>query len=127
MAIASFLAPAMGGAVYNFSEVQWGDCSIAVRIIGSLLGAPVLLVFIWFITIPFGLIAYCVCLAAKVSGVTNWLIWAVGGMLMGFVFGRYMAGFAQAPVILFSVSGTVIGLASSVALWEVWLFGQAER
>lgn len=127
MAVASFLAPAMGGAVYSFSEVQWGDCNIATRMIGSLLGAPVLLVFIWFITIPFGLITYGACLAAKMSGVTNRLIWATGGALTGLGFGWFMASFAQAPVILFSVSGTVIGLVSSMALWQVWQSGQAER
>jgi hypothetical protein len=119
--ITSVLAPWAGGAVYTFFAVDWRDTNIASRVLGSVVGSPILLFFVWFIVIPFGLLTYIVCFALRELNQTGRpLCWAVGGDVTGLAFGLFMTAFTCLPVGLMGADGAVVGVVMGMALQRLW-------
>ena len=126
MMVASVLAPAVGVAVLVFCTSDWPIWYFPLMFVGSLVFGVLALVFIWFVTVPFGLITYGLCVVARNVGVTNRLIWAFVGMLAGLGFGWSMSHSPDFPRALLCVSGSGIGLASGLVLWKLWHMDRAE-
>lgn len=120
MFIVSVLAPAMGGAVYTFWEADWHDAAIAFRFFGSLLGGFVLLAFVWFWSIPLGLVTCALCLALRRFEVTNRGLWGFGGAVLGLMIGWFIAIWAKMPLMVALSSGIPIGAVAGLALRDVW-------
>jgi hypothetical protein len=120
MMIASILAPAAGGVVYSFCYVDWHDAMLPTQVFASLLGGFLLLFFVWFLTIPLGLLSYVVCWSLCQANVRSTTIWVFGGAAVGLLFGQYMACWACVPVSLFLVSGPAIGSVTGWALRRIW-------
>lgn len=122
MFIAAVLAPAAGGAVYVFCHANWQHTTFVVRVFGSLMGGFVLLSFVWFATLPFGLLTSVLCFAVSRSGGTSRALWMIGGAGFGLLSGQMVAVWAHIPVIISLGSGVCIGAVSGVALREVWCY-----
>ena len=123
MFITAVLAPAAGGAVFAFCQVDWRDAMFISRLFGSLMGGFLLLWFVWFLTIPLGLLTSAPCFVFSRLGVKNRALWVIGGAAIGLLFGRFIAGWAHMPLIISLGSGAGIGAVSGLALREVWCAG----
>lgn len=121
MAVTSVLAPAAGAAVYTYGAADWKETPFLLQLAGSLVSGIFLLLFIWFITIPFGLFTYLVCRVAKTAGLTNRLVWNAGGTAIGLLFGLFMATWAPLPVGPNVMVGSIIGFGSSLVLTGIWM------
>lgn len=120
MFIVTVLAPAAGGAVYTFCEADWNETMMLVRLPGSLLGGFVLLAFVWFWTIPLGLLTCALCLTLRRLGVTNVGLWVLGGAALGLLFGCFIAVWSGMPFGMSMGSGICIGAVAGLALRQVW-------
>ena len=104
-----------------FLLVDGREINVFFRLIGSIVGGPILVIFIWFIVLPFGLVTYAMCLVANRAGFTYGPAWAAGGILIGSLFGHGIAHWSSTPdVLLLTVGGGVIGLLSGLALRRLW-------
>lgn len=126
MLIVSLLAPAVGGAVYTFCEADWHDTPLLVRLPGSVVGGFVLLAFIWFLTIPLGLLTSALCLALRQLGLAYRPLWLCGGLVVGGLMGQFFALWAQVPAPLTIGSGVPVGAVTGLALREVWCRDKGE-
>ncbi|MCR4415717.1 MAG: hypothetical protein NUV77_25165 [Thermoguttaceae bacterium] len=124
MLITAVLAPAAGGAVFAFCFADWHDAKLLSRLFGSLLGGFVLLSFIWFATVPVGLLTSLLCLAISRYGIRNRILWGTGGGAFGLLFGQFIADWAHMSLIISLASGVCIGAVSGLALREVWCSGK---
>jgi hypothetical protein len=120
MLIAAIVAPAVGGAIYTHETVGRG-APLPPTWGASLVGGCMLLLFIWFLTVPFGLFTYLLAALATRLGVVNRPNWMAGGAVLGLSFGFFIGLWSQSSVELMATSGTVIGLASGTVLREIWL------
>lgn len=80
-----------------------------------------LLFFIWFITVPFGLLTYGICAAAQKARIRSRWIWLVAGTLTGLAFGLLMVSWAHIPLTLMAIGGSFIGLSSGAILRRLWM------
>ncbi len=124
MAVVSFGAPGVGGALSTFLMADWGaDYPVILRVFASIFGAGFLLIFIWFITIPFGLLTYFFCqylLAMRVRGIVSWTL---GGAIIGAAFGFFMAHWAALPVPIHTAIGITVGIPAGWNLRGLWRDG----
>jgi hypothetical protein len=122
MLIVSALGPAIGGGIYNFTRVQWGNTDLLSRLVGSLVGGFVLLVFIAPITVAAGIITYGLCWLVTQKGDLNqtWL-WTLVGGAIGAAYGLFWADyFVHEQRILLAISGAILGLATGAILAIIW-------
>ena len=127
MTIVSVLAPAAGGALYSFWEADWHDAMLLVRVFGSLLGGFVLLAFVWFWTIPLGLLTFAVCWGLRDAHVKNTAVWALGGAALGLLVGQLVPLWANVQPTLFLTSGLPFGFMTGLALKGVWMRDSTDR
>jgi hypothetical protein len=120
MLVASILAPAMGGAAYSFFTCDWHNSMFLSRLLGSIVGGFALLVFVWFWTVPFGILTFCICWGLHEANVKHRILWAIGGAAVGWLFGLFMGTWAGVSISVFEWSGTVIGTAAGMMLREIW-------
>jgi hypothetical protein len=126
MFIVSFLAPAIIGGVYTFCEADWQNTAIVVRIFGSLVGGFVLLAFVWFLTIPLGLVTSALCLALRELGVRNRGLWWLGGTAIGSLVGWFLATWARLPLAVSLGSSMAVGALTGLMLRHVWVMAKEE-
>lgn len=124
MFIVSVFAPAMGGAVYTFTEAEWHGAMFIVRLFGSLLGGFVLLAFSWFWTIPLGLLTYVLCLVLRRCGMNSVGPWMLAGAAVGLLFGQFIALWAKISLMISAGSGVSIGVLTGLALRQIWCMGE---
>jgi hypothetical protein len=120
MFVVSVLSPALGGAIYNFFEVDWHDSGLLPRLAGSILGGFVLLAFIWFWTIPLGLVSYACCLALSKLALLSRTLWALGGLATGSAIGGFLGVSETMPLAISLSSGVAIGVGTGLWLRELW-------
>lgn len=121
MFVVSVLAPAAGGAIYTFCQVDWHEATLILRFAGSVVGGFVLLAFVWFWTVPLGLLTYPFCLALQRSQVRRRTWWILGGIVTGLLFGQFIGTWASIPIALSIASGISVGALTGFGLRRVWL------
>jgi hypothetical protein len=122
MLVVSVLGPAIGAAIYNFARAQWGNADLLNRLVGSLVGGFVLLVFIAPITVAVGIITYGFCwVVAQTVVLTQTWLWTLVGGTFGAAYGLVWADyFAHEQRILLTTSGAILGLATGAILAIIW-------
>ena len=128
MLIASFLAPGAGAAAMIVLSADQPDTPLLGLLVSAVIAGPLLVFFIWFIVVPFGIVTYAICLVLSESRVANRYGWAFGGMLLGLAFGAFMALFMAAPDVLpLTGIGGAVGLVTGLLLRQVWFFSPKDE
>lgn len=112
----------MGAGIYSFAQPQWGNAELFSRLLGSLMGGFVLLVFIAPITGAVGIVTYGFCWVVTQMGVLTptWL-WTLAGGAFGAAYALVWANyFVHGQQLLLVTSGTIIGFATGVVLAFLW-------
>jgi hypothetical protein len=120
--IVSVLGPATGACIYNCARAQWGNADLLNRLVGSIVGGFVLLVFIAPITVAVGIITYGFCWVVTQGGflAQAWL-WILVGGVFGVAYGLMWAEyFVHEQRSLLTASGAILGLATGAILAILW-------
>lgn len=122
MFVVSVLGPALAASVFNFARVQWGNADLFNRLIGSLVGGFLLLVFIAPITVAVGIITYGFCWIVTQMGVlTRTWLWILIGGTFGAAYGLVWADcFVHGLRVSLTASGAILGLATGAILALIW-------
>jgi hypothetical protein len=120
--IVSVLGPAIGAGIYNFTRARWSNTDLLSRLVGSLVGGFVLLVFIAPITVAVGIVTYGFCwVVAQMGVLTQTWLWTLAGGMFGAAYGLVWADyFAHEQRILLTTSGAILGLATGAILAIIW-------
>jgi hypothetical protein len=121
MTVASLLAPAVGAAVPVFCTTDRPLLNFPLVVIHGVW----LSFYIWFITLPFGLITYGLCMVLRNVGVTRLVDWALVGTVAGFAFGWFILPPNPPPIM--SYVGSATGFAAGLILWKVWQMDRTEE
>ncbi len=119
--VVSVGAPVLAGAFIAFFHGKWDD-GVFIRLMGSLLGGIVAQFFIWFFTIPIGVLSYGLCQLLHENHQVKVLTWTIAGGLAGIVLGVFFAGWSgNAEHAYALVPGGLIACAwAGWALTVVW-------
>jgi hypothetical protein len=118
--IASFLAPYCGAFLRLLLGVRWKDPNLTEQIINAFFGSFILLFFIYFIIIPFGIASYIVCWFLYSFDKVDKPIWIILGGVTGVLFGLLVAIVASEDIIGLVIPGLIVGIISGWMLALLW-------
>jgi hypothetical protein len=127
--LTAVVAPALGAAAYLLLD-GWakGDLdgeSISRTMMFAGLGGLYALIFIWFQTLPFGVVSSFICYRMAQSKSVTLPLWIVVCTVLGIGFGAFMGFWSSTAVPKCALIGAVLGAASGCVLRKVWTYDRA--